>query len=85
MRLGSMSLGIFAPRGTDRQTPEQDELYIVAAGTAPFEHAGVFSRVAGSDALFVAAGDDHRFRDMGTDFVSWVIFWGPKAGESDHG
>ncbi len=82
LRHGSMSVEVFAPRGADRQTPhEQDELYIVAGGTARFERAGVFSSARTGDVLFVAAGDDHRFHDMSADFVTWVVFWGPKGGE----
>ncbi len=82
LRHGSMSVEVFAPRGSDRQTPhEQDELYIIAAGSARFEHDGVFSIAQTGDALFVPAGDDHRFHEMSENFVTWVIFWGPKGGE----
>jgi mannose-6-phosphate isomerase-like protein (cupin superfamily) len=84
MRHGTMSLEIFAPRGADHQTPhEQDELYIVATGTARFDHAGAVASVAAGDALFVPAGEPHRFLDMSEDFVTWVVFWGPKGGEHD--
>ena len=33
------------------------------------------------DALFVAADDPHHFEAMSDDFVTWVVFWGPKGGE----
>ena len=82
LRHGSMLVEIFAPRGTDRQSPHaQDELYIVAEGRARFEHEGKITEAAAGDVLFVAAGEDHRFHDMSDDFVTWVIFWGPKGGE----
>jgi mannose-6-phosphate isomerase-like protein (cupin superfamily) len=82
MRHGTMSLEIFAPRGDDHQSPHtQDELYIVAAGSARFDHAGAISTVAAGDAIFVPAGDAHRFLDMSEDFVTWVVFWGPQGGE----
>jgi mannose-6-phosphate isomerase-like protein (cupin superfamily) len=82
LRHGSMSVEIFAPRGTDRQSPhEQGELYIVAGGHARFEHAGTVTEARSGDVLFVPAGDDHRFHAMSDDFVTWVIFWGPKGGE----
>lgn len=82
MRHGSMSVEIFAPRGTDRQSPHvQDELYIVVSGTARFAHEGVVTEARAGDALFVPAGDDHRFHNMSADFVTWVIFWGPAGGE----
>ena len=84
MRRGTMSLEVFAPRGADHQTPhEQDELYIVATGTARFDHAGAVASVAAGDALFVPAGEPHHFLDMSEDFVTWVVFWGPKGGEGD--
>ena len=80
-----MSLEVFAPRGADRQSPhEQDELYIIAGGTARFDHAGAIKPVASGDALFVPAGDLHHFVDMSEDFVTWVIFWGAKGGEGSH-
>lgn len=82
MRHGSMSVEIFAPRGTDRQSPHaQDELYIVARGTARFEHDAAVTDARAGDVLFVPAGDDHRFHDMSDDFATWVIFWGPAGGE----
>ena len=83
-RHGTMSVEIFAPRGTDRQSPhEQDELYIVVTGFACFNHLGVLSNVCSGDAIFVAAGEAHHFLDMSDDFVTWVVFWGPKGGERD--
>ncbi|NDV87090.1 cupin domain-containing protein [Aurantimonas aggregata] len=80
---GTMSLQVFAPRGEDRQQPhDQDELYIVAAGTSDFIRDGEEESVAAGDALFVRAGIEHRFFNMSDDFVTWVIFWGPAGGEA---
>jgi len=31
--------------------------------------------------LFVPAGVEHRFTRFTPDFVTWVIFYGPKGGE----
>ncbi|HEX3982510.1 MAG TPA: cupin domain-containing protein [Acidisoma sp.] len=82
LRHGSMSVEIFAPRGTDRQGPhEQDELYIVVSGQARFDHDGAITDAAAGDVLFVPAGHPHHFLDMSADFVTWVIFWGPRGGE----
>lgn len=82
IRHGSMSVEVFAPRGTDRQSPHaQDELYIVASGHARFEHKAAMTEARAGDVLFVPAGEDHRFHDMSEDFVTWVIFWGPVGGE----
>ena len=88
MRHGSMTLRYYAPRGTDPQTPhEQDEIYIVAAGRGtvvcgPTE-AQLERRPFGpGDAIFVPAGHVHRFVDFTDDFGVWVVFWGPKGGEA---
>jgi mannose-6-phosphate isomerase-like protein (cupin superfamily) len=79
---GTMSLEVFAPSGEDRQEPHsQDELYFIAGGSAVFLHEGERQRVATGDALFVPAGDEHHFEQMSSDFVTWVVFWGPKGGE----
>lgn len=80
---GTMSLEVFAPRGTDHQRPHlQDELYIVVSGRAAFWREGQTDDVAAGDALFVRAGQDHRFTDVSDDFVTWVVFWGPEGGEA---
>lgn len=83
MSHGTMSLQVFAPRGTDHQTPhDQDEIYIVVSGTSRFLIDGKRTDVAPGDALFVRAGRDHRFEAMSEDFVTWVLFWGPSGGEA---
>lgn len=83
-RHGSMALGMYAPRGRDGQAPhDQDELYFVLAGTGVFVHGGQRSEFEPGDALFVAAGVEHRFEDFSDDFAAWVVFWGPAGGESD--
>lgn len=88
MRHGSMTLRYYAPRGTDPQTPhEQDEVYIVAAGrgtvvSGPSEEQLDHQAFAPGDAIFVPAGHVHRFVDFTDDFGVWVVFWGPKGGEA---
>lgn len=82
LRHGSMSVEIFAPRGTDTQQPHtQDELYFVISGSAAFEHEGQRTDVTAGDVLFVAAGHRHHFEQMSFDFSTWVVFWGPQGGE----
>ncbi|MFO1171787.1 MAG: cupin domain-containing protein [Hyphomicrobiaceae bacterium] len=82
LRHGTMSVEVFAPRGEDVQSPhEQDELYFVVSGSAQFWHEGSTVDVKTGDVLFVAAKDRHRFSGMSDDFVTWVVFWGPKGGE----
>ena len=80
-----ISLSLFAPRGEDHQTAhDEDEFYLVASG-----HAVLHVRDLGDgwrvleanrgDALFVAAGIDHRFESISEDFTAWVVFFPPTA------
>lgn len=83
MAHGSMSVEVYAPRGSDPQQPHaQDELYVVAAGQGRFHLGDAVHDVAAGDCLFVPAGAEHRFLDFSNDFVTWVVFWGPRGGES---
>ena len=80
---GSMSVEIYAPVGTDPQTPhEQDELYIVHAGRAVFALGGERHAVVPGTVFFVPAGVEHRFVEFTPDFSAWVVFWGPVGGEA---
>jgi mannose-6-phosphate isomerase-like protein (cupin superfamily) len=77
-----MELRFYAPRGTDAQTPhDQDELYIVAKGTGWFFCAGERVSFGPGDVLFAAAGDEHRFERFSDDLEVWVVFYGPTGGE----
>ena len=79
---GSMSVEVYAPRGTDPQTPhDQDELCFPISGSATLRIGlDTFTAAAGT-AHFVPAGVDHRFETFTADFATWVVFWGPKGGE----
>ena len=80
---GSMELGYYKPVGTDEQSPhDQDEIYIVQTGHGTFICGGQRTAFGPGDALFVAAGVDHRFVDFSGEFAAWVIFYGPTGGES---
>jgi mannose-6-phosphate isomerase-like protein (cupin superfamily) len=80
---GTMSFGLYSPRGHDPQTPhEQDELYVIHAGTGEFVNGAERRRFAPGEVLFVAAGVEHRFLDFSPDFAAWVVFWGPRGGEA---
>ena len=82
LRHGTMSVKLFAPRGTDRQTPHvQDEVYFVIAGSGTFVIDGDRHAFAPGTAFFVPTGVVHRFEDFTPDFVTWVVFWGPEGGE----
>ena len=83
---GSLSVELFAPAtaqlGRDIQQPHaQDELYVVQRGTSGFWRDGQTETVRPGDILFVPAGVAHRFEAFSPDFVTWVVFYGPPAGE----
>ena len=70
-------LELYAPRGVDSQSPHaRDELYVIVAGRAALDIAGVTHACAPGDALFVPARTEHRFTDISDDFATWAIFWG---------
>ncbi len=80
---GSMTVSLFAPKETDFQTPhDQDEVYIVMAGTGEFVCDGQPYTFAPGDVLFVPAGVAHRFTHFTPAFTAWVVFYGPKGGEA---
>ena len=79
---GSLELRFYAPKGVDTQTPHsRDEVYIVASGHGWFQSGAERAAFAAGDALFVAAGEVHRFVDFSDDFATWVMFYGPEGGE----
>lgn len=81
---GTMLLEVFAPRHRDYQTPHtQDELYFVMRGQGEFVLGGERTDFRAGDALFVPAGQVHRFENFSDDFVTWVVFWGPEGGERE--
>lgn len=83
---GSMSVEVYAPRGTDDQTPHtQDEIYVVASGSAMLDIEGVPHALTSGDVAFVRAGEDHRFVEFTEDFSTWVVFYGPPGGEQPAG
>jgi mannose-6-phosphate isomerase-like protein (cupin superfamily) len=82
MRHGSLEVRYYAPRGGDPQTPHsQDELYVIGSGHGSFVRGDERVPFVAGDALFVAAGVEHRFEDFSDDFGTWVMFYGPEGGE----
>ena len=94
---GSMELRWFVPKEHDSQVPhDRDELYIIVSGTGvfmraveslPFDDTSLpiqgeeRVRFGPGDALFVAAGTEHRFEEFSEDFATWIVFYGPEGGE----
>lgn len=60
----------------------QDEIYIAQTGTGTLVRGEENIPCGPGDALFVAAGVEHRFVDFSDDFAAWVVFYGPTGGES---
>ncbi len=80
---GTLELGYYAPDDPDPQQPHaQDELYFVTRGHGVFWRAGEEIPFGTGDALFVAAGVEHRFVDFSEDLELWVVFYGPDGGEA---
>ena len=79
---GTLEVELYAPRGTDPQTPRRDEVYVVVSGTGEFVVGDKRRRFAPGDFLFVAAGVPHRFKNFSEDLAVWVMFYGPEGGEA---
>ena len=79
---GSMSVELYAPVGSDLQTPhDQDELYFILQGSGTIVIGAGEHAFAPGDCFFVAAGIEHRFTTFTPGFSTWVVFWGPPGGE----
>ena len=79
---GTLEVHYYAPRDSDNQQPHtRDELYVVASGRGWFVRGAERVPFEPGDALFAAAGVEHRFVDFTDDFGTWVMFYGPEGGE----
>ncbi len=73
-------VGLYSPDRVDTQTPHlRDEIYVVASGSGDFVCKGERAPVGPGDAIFVTAGDEHRFENFTADLSAWVIFIGKRA------
>ena len=80
---GSVLVEYYAPRGVDTQKPHtRDELYFVISGTGWFVNGPERRHFGPGNAIFVPAGEDHRFEEFSDDFAVWVVFYGPEGGET---
>mgnify|MGYP002628943119 CR=1 FL=1 len=81
---GTLSVELYQPDKIDHQTPhERDEVYIIAEGSGKFHLENEYISFEKGDFLFVPAGKEHRFESFTADFSTWVLFYGPKGGETD--
>jgi mannose-6-phosphate isomerase-like protein (cupin superfamily) len=80
---GSLDVEVYAPRGTDPQTPhKRDEVYIVVSGKGTYVSDAGRQPIGPGDFLFAPAGVVHRFEEFTDDLVVWVLFYGPDGGEA---
>jgi mannose-6-phosphate isomerase-like protein (cupin superfamily) len=81
-RHGSLEVEIYAPVGSDPQSPHsRDEAYVVVSGTGTFVSDKGREPFGPGDVLFAPAGVVHRFEEFSADLVVWVFFYGPEGGE----
>lgn len=83
LRKASMSLGLYVlPAGAlDGQSPhEEDEAYVVIAGSGRFTAAEETREVVAGDVLFVAAGVQYHFHDIAEELRLIVLFAPPESG-----
>jgi mannose-6-phosphate isomerase-like protein (cupin superfamily) len=80
---GSLSIELYAPRGSDLQQPHtRDEVYVVVSGRGEFVNGAERHAFAPGDLLFVPAGIEHRFEQFTDDLAVWVVFYGPEGGDA---
>lgn len=81
---GSLVVELYRPVDRDPQKPHtRDEVYFVTRGKGLFFDGERRHAVEGGSFLFVAAGQIHRFEDFSSDFIVWVVFYGPEGGEQN--
>jgi mannose-6-phosphate isomerase-like protein (cupin superfamily) len=79
---GTLTVKLYAPRGTDPQTPHtRDEAYVVVSGSGTFVHGERRDPFGPGDFLFAPAGLAHRFENFTDDLAVWVLFYGAEGGE----
>lgn len=79
---GTMVAEIYAPVGSDPQTPhKQDELYFIHSGSGTFRLGNERYSFEPGTCFFVPALSEHRFEQFTEDFATWAVFWGPEGGE----
>jgi mannose-6-phosphate isomerase-like protein (cupin superfamily) len=73
----SLTVACWPAGSVDDQEPHtEDEVYYVVAGRARLTVAGEEEAVGAGSVAFVAAGVEHRFREIEED-LEVVVFWAP--------
>jgi mannose-6-phosphate isomerase-like protein (cupin superfamily) len=83
LRGPAMSLGTYslAAGGTDDQLPHrEDEIYVVISGRATLDVEGQRLDVVAGSAVYVSAGQAHRFTDIVENLTVLVVFAPPYSG-----
>ena len=81
---GTLVIEMYKPDRQDPQQPhDRDEVYIIISGHGDFISNQDKVSFKPGDFLFVAAREHHHFENFSEDFVTWVIFYGPKGGEAE--
>ena len=76
---GTLTVEIYAPRGTDPQMPHtRDEVYVVMSGSGWFTSGPDRHRFGPGDVMFVPANVPHRFDDFSDDLTVWAVFCSPQ-------
>ncbi len=79
---GTLRVELYAPRGTDPQSPHtRDEVYVVVSGRGQYFDGVDHTPFEPGDLLFAPAGCIHRFEDFTNDLAVWVLFYGSEGGE----
>ena len=82
LRHGTLNFKLSQPVPPNQQAPhDRDELYVIVRGRGILFHDGKRDPFEAGDAMFIAAGVEHRFEDFTEDLTVWVVFYGPDGGE----
>ena len=84
-RNSSLSMGIYnlPAGGTDPQQPHtEDEVYVVVSGAALIRVEEEDRAVSTGSIVFVAAGQQHYFRDI-RETLSLLVFFAPAEGTQE--
>jgi mannose-6-phosphate isomerase-like protein (cupin superfamily) len=82
LRSEHLSVGTYSvvAAGTDDQVPHtEDEVYVITVGRARLVTPSGASDLEAGHAVFVPAGEQHRFTDISEDFAALVIFAPPEV------